>query len=629
MSHATSSGWAVRVDAVRPVAAGAIAWQSGDRWSLTVMVKATFSIVEEGLAELIAPAALCMEERFAREGAPSSPIEEPDLAPYKPQVDVTFVGSVHAPHPVQALRARIAVAGSDRGIDKSVQIVGDRVGASAAPRPFRQMQLGWERTWGSPDNPIGVTAGSLYQPNVVDPANPSAAVGLGPIARSWASRARLLGSLDPRWIDARTPHLPQGFAWEFFQAAPRDQRMTRLTGSETLLLENLLEGQPRMRTRLPSARGCARLHAPWAAAEGQTLDLAADTLKIDGDVHTVSIVWRASVPLPHGEASLRDAQVVAGVELPGFPMPWPSPRSLPGARRESSSAMQAVARQTSGGGAPAARASSPGHARISSSGLPRVHDDDDGAEGTALLQRPAAAPAGPPLSPPSAPVGGTLALTPEDAQRLLASAPRHAIPHARPEPVVPNPLARSPAATMPSPGEGSRRGLDPPTRPLPIAVIAAPPPPPAPEEATRQMSVASILADEITHASLAGLAPSQPESAPSAPSASQPQSQSTMALTPEQAAAMLASVGRHSTPHGAFPQPLAAPPLGPPATATPARVPPMVKQETLPSASAVAARGGTPPPATVEDVDTSGETFALTPEQAQRMIAEAQQKNRR
>jgi hypothetical protein len=159
-----------------------------------------------------------------------------------------------------------------------------------------------------------------------------------------------------------------------------------------------------------------------------------------------------------------------------------------------------------------------------------------------------------------------------------------------------NPLARSPADTMQSAGGSSRRGLDPPTRPLPIAVIAAPPPPPAPqEEATRQMSVASILADEITRSSLSEPTPSRPPQPASAPTSQAP-SQSTMALTPEQAAAMLASAGRHATPHGGFPEPLARPPMVAPA---------------------------------VEDVDTSGETFALTPEQAQRMIAEAQAKNRR
>ncbi len=544
MSHATSSGWALRVEAVRPVAAGAFAWRCGELTSLTVVIKATFSIVEEGLAELIAPAPLCLEERFATEGSPSSPVEEPDLAPYKPQVDVTFVGSVHAQHPVQALRARLAVAGTGEGIDKSVQIVGDRVGASAAPRPFRQMQLGWERTWGSSDNPIGVTVGSLYQPNVIDPQKPSVPVGLGPIARSWAPRARLLGSLDPRWVDARTPHLPHSFAWEFFQAAPRDQRLTRLSGSETILLENLLEGRPRLRTRLPAARACARLHAGWTAPDGQPLDLAADTLKIDGDAQTVSIVWRASLPLP-ADASLHDAHVVAGVELPGFPMP--SPRSV--------------------------------GRRASSTGVP-------------VTSTP-----------------GTLALTPEDAQRLLASAPR-----------PPAFSVRSPAATLLSPGgDPARRGLDPPTRELPIPVIDAPPEPhlrPPPEEATRQMSVARILADEATHES----DPARSSGSPGSAAPSVPQSTSTLALTPEQASAMLASVGRHVTPGapGGFPAPLP-PPLTPP---------PMVKQDTRTSVAAIAP-GAVAPPPRIEDVDTSGETFALTPEQAQRLLADAAAKKRR
>jgi hypothetical protein len=536
--RASSGGWAIDVEAVRPVSAGAIAWRSGGRWALTIVVKATFAIVDDGPAELVTPVPLRSSEQFA-EGAlsPSPPlVEEPDLAPYKPQVDVTFVGCVHAPRPVQALRARLAVYGEDGGIDRSLQAVGDRAGPGAAPVPFRQMPLGWDRTWASPDNPAGITPGSGRQPNVVDPASPSAAVGLGPIARAWPARARLLGAVDRRWIEGRMPEIPHDFRWEWFQAAPPGQRLARLRGAETILLENLLQDRPRVRTRLPAVRGCARLHAAWTGAEGQPLELVADTLAIDGEIASFSIVWRASVPLPRADASLDGARVVAGVELPGLPMPMP-------------------------------------------------------------LSAPAPAPA---LAPPSAPGSGTMALSPEDAMRLLATAPRP-VPFGGEGP----PPARSIASTLRS--AGTTGEIDPPTQPaMAIPIVAAPPPPP-PEEATRQMSVGHLLGE---HGASIDLGPHPGSHRPDRPPAAAPAggSPTTMALTPEQASAMLAAAGRQLAASGGFPPPAS---HGAPSRPLPVPPPPVAVPPRAPG-----------PPIDDDDVDSTGATFALTPEEAQRMVAE-------
>lgn len=564
----SSGGWAIAVEAVQPVASGAIAWRSGrDRWAIAVIVKATFSIVDDGPAELVAPAPLARVERFADGAAGGALLEEPDLAPYKPQVDVTFVGSVHAARPVQALRARLAVVGDDGGIDRSLQAVGDRSAPGAAPLPFRQMPVRWDRTWATADNPVGVAPGGPRQANLVDPAAPAAAVSLGPIARGWPSRARLLGGADRRWIESRTPEIPHDFRWEYFQAAPAGQRLARLRGTETMVLENLLAGRPRVRTRLPSVRGCARLHAPWTAADGQLLDLVADTLVIDGDAGSFSITWRASVPLPGADASLEGARVLAGIDMPGAPMPW----------------------------------SGPAPSRAAASSTPAVAPAVDGP-------------------------GTTMALTPEDAMRLLASAPR-AVPfgsgHAGFPPPAPPPPPSSPgvasappiapprshAGTLPSPGTPSpASSLDPPTRPA-IPVVA-PPPPGAVEEATRQMSVRGLLADEET--ATLDVGPLRAELMPGL-AAAPPAAPTTMALTPEQASAMLAAAGRQLGASGGFPPPLGPPPGPPPPRPLPVPPPPVAAPPPPP-----------PPPADADDdVDTSGATFALTPEQAQRMMAEA------
>lgn len=681
----SSSVWPVVVETVRPVSAGAMAWRCGDRWSLSVAVKATFALIEEGVCELVGPVPLARHERFAQAavaGTAPAIVEDTDVVPYRPQVDVTFSGSVHAPHPVQALRARLAVIGPSDGIDKSVQAVGDRVG-HAAPRPFRQMPLGWERAWAGADNPAGVKPGTAQQPNVLDPRNGDLPIGLGPIPRSWPSRARFVGSMDPRLLDGPVPSVPQSFAWEFYQGSPRDQRLGRLSGSETIMLENLLEGRPRLRTRLPGPRGRARLHAPWTSPEGQMLDLAADALIIDGETQSLSIVWRASVPLPHGERSLDGARVVTGVELPGFPMPW-SGSSVSGTHAAvvppaaASGVGQQLQRPPSLANAQSAGRPPPPPPpppAPSSLGLPRAYSDDGPAEGTELLDTYAsagpsiklagaaampAAMSGPAPAPTS---NSTMALTPEEAMRLIASAPRHMpFPGAGPPPPPPPPpsqavaippaVSRIPATTMPSrvePAVAAPRQTDSPTRPIPIAQAFQAPPPV--EERTRQIELKSVFAAEETTTAEPESGMTRPHQArPARPTTgspmsagalsggptSGPTSASTMALTPEQAQAMIAAAAaqRGAPPTFGAPPPAPPPPPsalpalpGPPPPmpshggfpAPPPRVapPPMVKQDTLPS---TAAADG--------DVDASGATFALTPEQAQQMIEDAKRRQR-
>ncbi len=75
---------------------------------------------------------------------------------------------------------------------------------------------------------------------------------------------------------------------------------------------------PRVQTRLPGARAEAR----WAASSGpaRAVDMVADTLVIDADRQSCSVIWRGSFVL--AEAPER-ARIEAGLALPGHPIPWP------------------------------------------------------------------------------------------------------------------------------------------------------------------------------------------------------------------------------------------------------------------------------------------------------------------
>src|SRR5262249_54084137 len=141
---------------------------------------------------------------------------------------------------------------------------------------------------------------------------------------------RLLGSVSRRDLDpAGLIDLPDDFAWEYFQAAPADQRVPFLRGDEWIVMDGLHPERTRQRTRLPGASGIARVYGlgRWGVPEGQPLALHADILRIDADAGRCSRTFRATFPV-HDEAALASVRVVAGLELPGSPVTWPDPASL-------------------------------------------------------------------------------------------------------------------------------------------------------------------------------------------------------------------------------------------------------------------------------------------------------------
>src|SRR6202012_2423908 len=103
---------------------------------------------------------------------------------------------------------------------------------------------------------------------------------------------RLLGGVSRRTLEAPILEIPEGFDWSFFQTAPLDQRTELLRGDEWIILEGLHPSLPQFRTRLPGARGVARIHglSAFGVNEGTYLDLYLDTLRVDGWEQRCSLV---------------------------------------------------------------------------------------------------------------------------------------------------------------------------------------------------------------------------------------------------------------------------------------------------------------------------------------------------
>ncbi|XXY20844.1 DUF2169 domain-containing protein [Sorangium sp. So ce216] len=338
------SPWPLPIVALTPASCGAVRWRMQGAERLTVIVKATFALVHDRSAELAAPAELVRSDRL-RDGRGS--LEEAcETAPYLPGAGVLVRGHAAAPAGTTAtgLSVRVALFREERWLlDKVLHVYGDWTREVPSPLPFSLMPLVYERAYGGPHidaNPVGVggvggVGSGMALPNIVDPADPLRPAGLGPIARHWAPRRGLLArnraldhpvpELDGSFDFLPVPELDGSFDFRYFHAAPADQQIEPLRGDEWIFLQGLHPRCPWLRSRLPSARGLARLYRTGAGSDedGQPIELVADTLTIDADRLLCSVIWRGNVALPPGDAAAR-MRVVAGVEVPGRPLLWPS-----------------------------------------------------------------------------------------------------------------------------------------------------------------------------------------------------------------------------------------------------------------------------------------------------------------
>jgi len=490
-----SGDWPVEVTALRPVNSGAVVWQAQGRVCLTVITKATFGLVPDGVVRLVAPEKLTLTERHRDDNPARSLMVGGEIDPYKPRVDVLFSGHAHAPagRLESAIAVRLGIYGESTGLEKTLHVIGDRQpGAIDRPQPFQKMPIEWERAvkgGGVDENPVGVPSiAASHLPNIIDPARPERPAGYGPIARSWPSRLQYLcGGAAPR-DTAAVLDVPDTLAWDYFQVAPGDQQMEDVRGDEQIVLDNLHGTLPRIQSQLPSARGVARVFGGDAPTDGFPIELDLDTLSVDGDRQVISIVWRGCLMLEGDTAELSCLRVVTGVEMPGFPMPWhqarpavvPTPAPLRGADAPESTqdgegstlafspeeARRLIA--NAAGRAPQHGASHSKSARPSSvppsartgpppapPAAPRVsqlnleqyvlHGDvdelsgptselSDGDEATHALDEPSELPLPAPAGKKG---GGTRALTPEESASLLAQAPKG-------PPMGPPPPARVP-----------------------------------------------------------------------------------------------------------------------------------------------------------------------------------------
>ncbi|WP_437978061.1 DUF2169 domain-containing protein [Sorangium sp. So ce295] len=363
--------------------AAAVSWRTQGQRYITIIVKASFAFTPGAAMWRTEPQEILRAEVHHGKNPARSVRFTGDLAPYLGRADVLFTGDAHAPEGehVERLPVRLAVFGAGGcALDKRL-LVRDK-------KPFQRMPLVYEKAargangW---ENPFGIDA-SDGEARILDPQDPARPAGLGPIARAWPVRKRLLGKTRRETLEGPNAEIPAGFDWSYFQAAPPDQRIDYLRGDEWIVLENLHPAARRLEMRLPRARGVARIHGLAAppAAGGDVIELNADTLRIDGAEQRCTVVWRQIVPVPDGHA-VAAVRIAAGVAVDGEELAWPDLR--PG--RASGAAGAAPGALPIGPRGTVHIEDAPGQARQRDGDPGRtIHLSDDEIELIDLIQRP-------------------------------------------------------------------------------------------------------------------------------------------------------------------------------------------------------------------------------------------------
>jgi hypothetical protein len=122
--------------------------------------------------------------------------------------------------------------------------------------------------------------------------------GLGVVGRAWAPRLALAGTYDDAWLAQRHPWPPRDFEFGYWNAAPLDQQISYLPPDARIELWNLTDPAStpdgHLSVTLPGHRALVLLRLDNGAL--LPLPMATDTLVIDAEALTLSLVHRVWVP---------------------------------------------------------------------------------------------------------------------------------------------------------------------------------------------------------------------------------------------------------------------------------------------------------------------------------------------
>lgn len=326
---------AVEIDlvAAAPVSVGARAWGHRGRYRLTAIVKAAFTLEQDGPMRLTAPSPLVVRDVARGPGPISSSLRTSELALYlrRPEIYLDAIAFAPKGQQVEHMKTRFAVARGDRMlVSKELHVLGDRTsvdGVVPRPVPFAKMPIVYERAFGgvsNADNPVGIgtdSGGRITMPNLMPSEGARAEPpGFGPIAAWWPSRKKKLGTFsrtdaeEAVWVA-----MPDTFDETFYQAAPIDQQVDDLLPGDVLAFIGMHPDRPTIRAILPHTRGVAIAEA----GNGRRVQIPTrlDTVFVEPHLMRAELVFRGVIEMT--PEFLRGIRVAGALEEPPTPYTFP------------------------------------------------------------------------------------------------------------------------------------------------------------------------------------------------------------------------------------------------------------------------------------------------------------------
>jgi hypothetical protein len=267
---------------------------------------------------------------------------EPEAIGPKPGTDVVLIGHAYPQRPGDT---EVHVGVRVGPISKVARVFGNRYWVKRAgftvrtePEPFERIPLRWEHAFGGwdrqaedpkrhrgePRNPVGCGfwatwpdgATRLPLPHIEDPRQLIGSfddrpppMGFGFIGAHWMPRAQWGGTCDAAWLSSRMPLPPLDMDPRFLQGVMPDQVASPpLRGNEPLTVVGAVPGG-NLQTHLPGNGQPPVFDIVRRPAGMARLTASLDTVIVDTDTMTLSMLWRAATPVAHVPADVAEVHV--------------------------------------------------------------------------------------------------------------------------------------------------------------------------------------------------------------------------------------------------------------------------------------------------------------------------------
>lgn len=282
-----------------------VAWLAGKHEypadSLTLIVKATFKVSPNGIAELSGDIRHVCGDLHLNNDKRQMQEYESDFAVYKPMADVFVTGSCFVPG--EKPESQCAVKISLGSVSKAAMVNGPRfqmpglvAGTSAsAPMEFTSTKITVPSA--EPNYlPEFETPATADQPKPV-PSIDKVEEGFGPIHKTNKLRTQYLGTYDDKWKKERWPWFPEDFDYQYFNGAPEDLQTDYLKGDEAFTVQNMHPEFNEYNCQLPGLVARCFLNESESAEDPAATNLkevsmSLDTFWLDMDSETLVLVWR-------------------------------------------------------------------------------------------------------------------------------------------------------------------------------------------------------------------------------------------------------------------------------------------------------------------------------------------------